>query len=78
MGYKDRVEAVFSSCRMGVLKPSVAFFQYIIQSLNVPAERMLLIDDRVANVRAAQDLGWKAFYFTPNTRSQIIKALGKL
>ncbi|AEV37270.1 HAD-superfamily hydrolase, subfamily IA, variant 3 [Pseudovibrio sp. FO-BEG1] len=76
MGYRDRVETVFSSGRMGVAKPSAEFFMHIMGELDVPAHRMLLIDDREENIMSALDMGWRALHFTPNTREQIIKVLG--
>ncbi|WP_057465340.1 HAD-IA family hydrolase [Pseudovibrio sp. POLY-S9] len=76
MGYKDRVETVFASGRMGVAKPSAEFFMHVTKALKVPANRMLLIDDREENIMSALDMGWRALHFTPNTREQIIKVLG--
>ncbi|KZL24452.1 HAD family hydrolase [Pseudovibrio sp. Ad37] len=76
MGYKDRVETVSASGRMGVVKPSAEFFMHVTKALKVPANRMLLIDDREENIMSALDMGWRALHFTPNTREQIIKVLG--
>ncbi len=77
MGYKDRVETVFASGRMGVAKPGAEFFMYVTEALKVPAGRMLLIDDREENILSALDMGWQALHFTTNTREQIIKMLGE-
>jgi len=51
---------LFSSGRMGVLKPEPAFFATVEQSLNAQPDRLLLIDDTLENVEAALERGWQA------------------
>ncbi|KZL12518.1 Alpha-D-glucose-1-phosphate phosphatase YihX [Pseudovibrio axinellae] len=75
MQYKKRVDAVFSSGRMGIAKPNAEFFMHITSSLGVRADRMLLVDDHKENIDAAQTMGWRALHFTPSTRKQVIGAL---
>ena len=63
MGFGERVEAIFSSGRLGVLKPDRAFFDQVLEALKLPADRVFFIDDSAANVEAAARLGWQAFHF---------------
>ncbi len=63
MGFGGRVEAIFSSGRLGVLKPNRDFFDQVLAHLNLPADRVLFIDDSQANIEAAAKLGWQVFHF---------------
>lgn len=63
MGFGRRVEAIFSSGRLGCAKPDREFFDTVREVLGTAAERLLLIDDSAANVAAAEALGWQAFLF---------------
>ncbi len=76
MGYGSLVERLFSSGRLGVAKPEVAFFKIIGEWAEVAPERILLIDDSKANIEAACDLGWQGFHFTTESRGQLPAVLG--
>jgi len=51
------------SSRSRLIKPEPAFFELASRSFAAPPERLVLIDDLVANVDAATALGWKALHF---------------
>jgi putative hydrolase of the HAD superfamily len=57
MEFGQRVEATFSSGRMGPGKPETAFFDTVSKTLGVAADRLILIDDSLANVAAEEGLG---------------------
>lgn len=57
------IERVYSSCEMGTIKPEAAFFNKIQDHLLCLPERILLVDDTLENVQAAQKAGWQAFHF---------------
>ena len=76
MGFAHHVERVFSSGRMGVAKPEPAFFEAITKWSGVAASNTLLVDDSAQNVEAAQALGWQAFHFTDESRSDLQHLLG--
>ena len=56
-GYADVFDGEFYSCRLGAMKPNTKYFHSILESLLIPAERLLFIDDRQRNVEAAQSVG---------------------
>ncbi len=57
-------DEVFTSARIKLAKPDIAFFQYAQQKLNVPFHDMCLIDDSAPNIKSAQSLGMNAILFT--------------
>ena len=56
-GYADLFDGEFYSCRLGAMKPDPDYFHSILESLPIPAERLLFIDDRERNVFAAKSVG---------------------
>lgn len=60
----DLFERVFTSSEFGVLKPSPAIFDIVILGLERPPRELIFIDDREANVRAAQASGMTAHRYT--------------
>ncbi len=78
MGFAGRVEQIFASGHLGVIKPDPAFFQTVTDTLGVAPGEMLLIDDLARNVDAARALGWQAFHFTDDTRDDLPGRLGLL
>lgn len=75
-GFADRMDRIFSSGRIGCAKPNAAFFEHVSTSLGFLPGEHLLIDDSVANVRAARSLGWDTFHFTEESRSELATFLG--
>ena len=78
MGVAALVDQVFASGPMGFAKPDPAFYRHISQTLDANPGEMLMVDDKLANVTAAQDLGWHGFHFTPRSRAafpDFLKAL---
>ena len=47
----------FPSHQVGKLKPDAEYFRHVIEALDVPAERVLFVDDNALNVEAAGRLG---------------------
>ncbi|HEY7773248.1 MAG TPA: HAD-IA family hydrolase [Marinagarivorans sp.] len=60
MGLGQYFDYGFASCEIGHFKPDESGFHHIIRQLEVPAERFLFIDDNLANVQAAQQVGMNA------------------
>lgn len=51
------------SCEVGVCKPAPEMYQECIEKLEIAASEILFLDDREANVRAAESLGLHAVLF---------------
>lgn len=64
MGIDDLFEIIINSARVGSRKPDEVIFRHALDCLEVPPERILFIDDTLANVEAAQALGLNAILFT--------------
>lgn len=56
-GYAEVFDGEFYSCRLGFMKPDVGYFHAVLESLPIPPERLLFIDDRAHNVAAARSVG---------------------
>jgi len=52
------------SCDFGRCKPAPEIYEHCLKQLGVAAEEALFLDDREANVRAAEALGMPAIWFT--------------
>jgi putative hydrolase of the HAD superfamily len=63
-GLRDIFAAFFSSCWLGVRKPSRTIFERALSIAQVPAEDVLLIDDREQNIVPAQGLGFQTHHYT--------------
>ncbi len=63
MGFGSKVDAVFSSGRMGCRKPQPEFFQHVVSNLGTSSNRLLLIDDNENNITTAASLGWQSHCF---------------
>jgi HAD superfamily hydrolase (TIGR01509 family) len=48
---------------IGVRKPDTGIYRELLRRLDVPAEQVVFVDDRVANLRAASDLGIKCVLY---------------
>jgi len=57
-------DAVYASHRIGLAKPDPAFFEYILQHEGSSPRETVFVDDLPDNVRAAAELGIRAFHFT--------------
>ncbi|MEM7056819.1 MAG: HAD-IA family hydrolase [Pseudomonadota bacterium] len=76
MGFGKRIVKMFCSGRMGVAKPAPEFFIRVQQALNIPHNRLILIDDRKDNVGTAQMLGWQGYHYSEDDHSGLRTRLG--
>ena len=60
MGWPSRFDAVYLSCQIGHLKPSVEAFQVALDGMKLPAAEVLFLDDGQVNIAAARALGMEA------------------
>lgn len=63
--YADHTDGAFYSHDVGHAKPSPAFFQAILDTLDVPADEVLFVDDVAANVDGARAAGLHAEVLEP-------------
>ncbi|GAA1578559.1 HAD family phosphatase [Actinomadura kijaniata] len=56
------------SCRIGHVKPSAGAYLWCRDALGVAADRILFVDDRAENVRAAEAAGMGGHLFTGSAR----------
>lgn len=57
LGLSRFLEWTFVSCRTGLRKPDSAAYLHVLNELDVPASRLLFVDDRQSNCKAARDRG---------------------
>ncbi|VVB70892.1 Glyceraldehyde 3-phosphate phosphatase [uncultured archaeon] len=61
--YSKYFDNFFYSSDIGLLKPFIEIYEYVLEKLNVKPEEILFIDDKEANLVIPRQLGWKTFYF---------------
>lgn len=66
----ERFDPMIFSCELGANKPSRDAFDAALERIGEPAERVLMIDDTQANVKAARALGMRAHRFTSVERAR--------
>ena len=64
LGQYDLFDKVYASHLMGILKPDPAFFEYILKAENLQAGEVFFTDDSVENVKAASEVGLRAYHYT--------------
>ena len=63
-GLRDIFSAFFSSCWLGVRKPSRTIFERALNIAQVPADDVLFVDDREQNLVPARALGFNTHHYT--------------
>ncbi|MBA3555855.1 MAG: HAD family phosphatase [Gemmatimonadales bacterium] len=63
-GLRDIFEAFFTSCWLGVTKPSRRFYELALGIPQAAPERAVFIDDREPNLMPARALGMRTVHFT--------------
>jgi FMN phosphatase YigB (HAD superfamily) len=75
----DRITDWFISGEIGSRKPDEHIYRFALNSLDVPAERVLFVDDRVRNLDAATRLGMDTVWLSPKDMpSQHHRRIGSL
>lgn len=62
-GLRDFLQGFFSSCYLGVMKPSPAIYRLGLSLAQVSPAEAVMIDDRLQNVQAARYVGLHAIQF---------------
>lgn len=58
----EPVDRIFASCEMGKRKPERDAFEHVSRAIAVPLERILFLDDTLANVEGAREAGMKTVH----------------
>jgi len=70
--YLDKFHSCFYSFRLGLRKPDMSIFRHILDTLNVPPEEILFIDDTISNIVSAEGTGMQTYYFDYNKNKHIL------
>jgi putative hydrolase of the HAD superfamily len=80
INFLDEVDVVVDCYRTGVLKPDPAAYRLVLNSLDVPAETALFVDDQPRNIYGARAIGMPALLFDVTRPSEswreVIRLLG--
>jgi HAD superfamily hydrolase (TIGR01509 family) len=60
---RGRFDRVLASCHLGARKPDAAFYERLLDALDLAAHQVAFVDDREVNVEAAAALGLPAHRF---------------
>ncbi|GAB3655402.1 hypothetical protein GCM10027596_08370 [Nocardioides korecus] len=63
MGYADLLDRSYYSCDLGLAKPDPAYFTHVLTDLDLPADRVAFVDDRLPNVEGAASIGIHAVHW---------------
>lgn len=76
-GLEDVFDKLYYSCELGLRKPDLDFYEYIATDLQVEPNKILFLDDVLANVTGAQDAGYNAMQVTGSS-AQTIRILDSI
>ena len=74
----DVFKVIVDSSEVGFLKPQPEIYDYAQKMANVNPQEVLLIDDRMVNVLAAQKKGWQGYCYRYNHHLNLEKHLPTL
>lgn len=78
IGFLDEVDVVIDGSRTGVLKPDPVAYQLVLDSLEVPAEAALFVDDQPRNTDGARAIGMPTLLFDVTRPSQSYREVVRL
>lgn len=72
---QGRFDAVYGSHELGIRKPDRAFFTALLDRLGIPADQVVMVDDRPRNVEGARAAGLRGVRFTDadELREQLVE-----
>lgn len=66
--FNDYFDKAFYSCEIGLRKPDIESFQWILDHLGIKAVKTLFIDDSIQNIEAARKVGMQTVYLKPGMK----------
>jgi putative hydrolase of the HAD superfamily len=74
-GFYQPFDPCLLSCEIGLEKPNRQAYEALLQAINIPAEEIVFIDDKLENVEAAKKMGIDAIVF--ESSQQVREELSK-
>ncbi len=68
-------DGIYYSAAIGAAKPDATYYTHIQKTEARASQELVLIDDTITNVTAAQHAGWRAIHYTGQSPDQLTKAL---
>lgn len=78
VGLFDEVDVVVDCSRTGVLKPDPMAYRVVVESLEIPTDQALFVDDHVPNVDGARAIGMSALHFDVTRPAQSYREVGRM
>jgi putative hydrolase of the HAD superfamily len=79
MAFATVFDRTLFSCELGFAKPDAAFYLNVQTVLGKQPGQLLLVDDSLACIEAAQAVGWHTFHYSgPADQSRLAGALAEL
>lgn len=75
---KVHFASIIESARVGLAKPEKDIYELAQKMAGVEGENILFIDNREANVKAAQSFGWQSFLFDEHNPQKSVETLRAL
>lgn len=74
-GFYEPFEPCLLSCEMGLEKPDPKAYELLLKTINLPAELIVFIDDKIENVEAAKAMGIDAILFEsePQVKAELMR-----
>lgn len=69
----SHLDRLYESWRMGIVKPKLSFFTYIMEREGVDSEDVVFIDDKVANTEAAKSLGITTYLYNSGKNQEAME-----
>ena len=66
----SHLDHLYLSHEMGIAKPDVEFFDYILREEGVRPENTVFVDDKIDNINAATSIGIKTLLYNDNNRKE--------
>ncbi len=63
LGIHDRFHRIFNSAEIGSCKPDVSVYQHVVNELGCKPSEILFVDDSLANINAACELGMTTHHY---------------
>jgi FMN phosphatase YigB (HAD superfamily) len=68
---------IFLSSAIGLRKPDAEAYDYVVEAIGLPADRIVFFDDLAENIEGARERGLKAVHVTsPDDVAKALQALG--